>query len=145
MIRLWISIVPIALLMGCTAGEPPPLEVSDVSVYAPLPGSRVSVAYMTVTNNSSNDVTFVRFTSDIFDDVELHETTITDGVARMRSLQTLSVPATASVELREGGKHLMLMESNVELALGMTVTLTLSTVDSSIVISAPLEARLQVD
>ena len=143
--RQWIPLALAGLLLGCADNDTPPLEVTEVRVYAPLPGSRASVAYMTITNNSSEDVTFVRFASDVFDSVELHETTVTDGIARMRSLQALSVPATTSSELREGGKHLMLMAPNTTLGLDTTVTLTLSTTDSSVVISAPLEARLQVD
>ena len=145
MMRVWIPVVVSGLLLGCVRNEPPALEISDVRVYAPLPGSQVSVAYMTITNNSSEDVTFVDFSSDVFNNVELHETTVTDGIARMRALPALVAPAGASTELAEGGKHLMLMDPDRTPGLGTNVTLTLNTADGSIVISATLEARIRVD
>ena len=54
-------------------------------------------------------------TSPEFGKVELHETTVEDGVARMRPLDSLVVPPGETVVLERGGKHLMLMRAqNVE-------------------------------
>ena len=44
-----------------------------------------------------------------FRKVELHETTVVDGVARMRALDSITVPPGSTVVLERGGKHLMLM------------------------------------
>ena len=145
MIKRCSLLIVAGLLFACDGGMAPSIEVSNVRVFAPLPGSRVSVAYLTLTNNSNADVTFDDFSSDLFRDVALHETTVSEGVARMRPLETLFVPAGTSIALREGSYHLMLMAPVADLSLGMSVTLTLRTASDSIVIRAPLEARIQVD
>jgi copper(I)-binding protein len=41
--------------------------------------------------------------------VQIHETIIEDGIARMRPLPQLDVPPGGNVKLERGGKHLMLM------------------------------------
>jgi len=48
-------------------------------------------------------------TSPQFGAVELHESTVEDGVARMRAIPELVVPAHGTATLERGGKHLMLM------------------------------------
>lgn len=47
--------------------------------------------------------------SPAFGSVELHQTTVVDGVSRMRPVPELRIPAGGSAELRPGGLHLMLM------------------------------------
>ena len=49
------------------------------------------------------------FSSPAFKQVELHETRLQDGVARMQRIKSLELPARASVILEPGGKHLMMI------------------------------------
>lgn len=56
--------------------------------------------------------------SDAFGSVELHETTIVDGVSRMREVPELRIAANGDAELRPGGLHLMLMRPVAPLAVG---------------------------
>lgn len=97
------------LLVAC-GGEPkPPLVASDVTVTRPMPGMKMSAGYLSLTNNSETTIRITRVTSAQFESVQLHETTIEDGVARMRSMAALEIPAGQTVTLQRGGKHLMLM------------------------------------
>jgi copper(I)-binding protein len=57
--------------------------------------------------------------------VELHETRIEQGVAKMRRVQSLDIPAGGSAELKPGGYHVMLMDLKRELKEGDTVPIEL--------------------
>ena len=109
------------LLAGCSESEPP-LVASDVEITRPMPGMSMSAGFFVLTNNTNDALTITSVTSPQFASVEVHETTIVDGVARMRRLDALVVPAEGSVALERGGKHLMLMQP---VDLGDAVTLQL--------------------
>ena len=103
-------LLPFILLLGAGCGAPQPeLVATDVTVTRPVPGMTMSAAYLSLRNNTDRTITVTRVTSKEFARVELHETTVEDGVARMRPLPRLEVPAGGSVRLERGGKHLMLM------------------------------------
>ena len=63
------------------------------------------------------------FTSPLFAQVHLHETSLEDGVARMRPVDRLEVPARGSATMAPGGMHLMLREPNGAIAAGVRVPL----------------------
>ena len=96
------------LLAGCGAPQPP-LVASDVEITRPVPGRSMSAGFMVLTNNTDRAIRITSVTSPEFEAVEIHETTIEDGIARMRELDALIVPPQGGVTLRRGGKHLMLM------------------------------------
>ena len=98
------------LLVACGAPQPP-LVASDIEVTKPLPGRHMSAGFLVLTNNTGEDILISSVTSPQFESVEIHETTIEDGVARMREIEELRVPANGSVTLERGGKHLMLMRA----------------------------------
>lgn len=99
-----------ALLLGACDAEPqPPLVASDVVVTQPMPGTGMSAAYLSLSNNTKQTISISRVSSAQYAAVELHESTIEDGVARMRAIRELRIPAGETVTLRRGGKHLMLM------------------------------------
>ncbi len=96
------------LLAACGAPEPP-LVVSELEITKPVPGMRMSAGFLVVTNNTDEETRITHVTSSQFEAVEIHETTVTDGISRMRELDALVVPGRTSVVLERGGKHLMLM------------------------------------
>ena len=112
-------------LAACGGAQEPPFEIHSLRVFAPLPGSDASVAYLTIVNNSNEELNFPSVESPEFARAELHETVLEDGVMRMRALDELIVPAHDSLELREGGKHIMLLDPRSKLELDQTVTLVL--------------------
>lgn len=97
-----------ALLAACGAPEPP-LVVSELEITKPMPGMHMSAGFLVITNNTDEVTRITRVSSPQFEAVEIHETTITDGISRMRELEALVVPARSSVVFERGGKHLMLM------------------------------------
>jgi copper(I)-binding protein len=98
-----------AWLAGC-ASDRDDLVVTDVLVPAPLPGKTMTAGYFTLVNHADTPVTVTRVSSPQFNVVELHETTVENGVSRMRRLHEVSVPPRGSLQFAPGGKHLMLMQ-----------------------------------
>ena len=80
-----------------------------------------------MSNNSREDITIDRVTSPQFGKIEMHETVIENGVAKMIALDPVVLPAGSAVEFEPGGKHLMLMRPAEEID---TVTLEFHSADT---------------
>lgn len=104
-----VAVIALALFIAACGQPQPPLVASDVDITRPMPGMKMSAGFFVLTNNTDEPVRITRVSSPQFAAVEIHETTIEDGIARMRELDALIVPARGSVTLERGGKHLMLM------------------------------------
>jgi len=89
----------------------------------------MSAGFLVLTNNTDEPIRITHVTSPQFGSVELHETRVEDGIARMRSIDALVVPAHGSVTLERGGKHLMLMQAR---DLGDVVSLQLMSGDDPV-------------
>ena len=117
----FFPLIALALLAACGSPQPS-LVASDVEITPPMPGRTMSAGYMVLTNNTGEPIIIDGVTSPQYGAVEIHETTIEDGISRMRELEELVVPARGSVTLERGGKHLMLMRAQ---GASQTVTLQL--------------------
>ena len=73
-----------------------------------------------------DDVALTGVESAQFARVELHRSTLVDGVARMEAVESAVIPARGELVLEPGGLHLMLMEPQQSLTAGADVVLTLS-------------------
>ncbi len=97
-------------IMASFVAEPlAPLVATNVVVTRPMPGMKMSAGYLSLANNTDAEIRITRASSPQFGMVELHESTVEDGVARMREIPELLIPPRSSVTLERGGKHLMLM------------------------------------
>lgn len=83
------------------------LVVRDAWVRAAPPGAPAA-AYMTIENESATKARIVGVTSDDFGRAEIHETVTTKGVASMRPVEHLEVPARGRVLFAPRGLHVML-------------------------------------
>jgi len=102
--------VLILALLGCACSqESAPLVASDVVVSKPKPGMNVTAGYLTLSSHASQPIVITQVASPQFESVEMHESVIEDGMARMYPLGGLTVPAKSSVVFQPGGKHLMLL------------------------------------
>ncbi len=110
-----VALASAALLLAtaCNQADVAPVVVSEVRLTAAPPGARMRAAYLEITNNTRETVAIDRVTSPQFGSVAIHESTVEDGIARMRPLERLVVPAGETVTLEPGGKHLMLMSPRV--------------------------------
>ena len=99
----------IAILVAACSAERAPLVATDVIVKRPMPGMQMTAGYLTFSNNSSQAITLTHVMSPQFGAVEMHESVVEDGMARMYPLGDLTILAGTSVKFEPGGKHLMLM------------------------------------
>jgi len=105
------TLVLLLALFGCAEESGPPLVASDIEITRPMAGMDMSAGYLTLKNNTGTAIVVTQVRSPQFARVEIHETTIEDGISKMRALDSLTVPANGSARLERGGKHLMLMQA----------------------------------
>ena len=98
------------LLTGCDSLKSNGITFNDLTVYAPRAGSRVTAGFTNIINKSADAVTITSISSPQFNIVEIHETAIINGVARMVKIEALTIPEHQSIALKPGGKHLMLID-----------------------------------
>lgn len=133
------------LLGGCADDPAPSVSITDVKILAPIPGSSAGAAYFKIENRSDAAITISRIDSPQFNDVQMHETTIEDGVSRMRPIHTLLVGPSSSVEFTPGGKHLMLMRPTTNVAPGSLVELEFHYDDGLLIVNATMQNRLPIE
>ena len=118
---------PAASLPPTVTPVPGQLTVDDVMARpAPLAGGNGAI-YFVVRNGLDQDVQLLSVSSPAADAVELHETVEENGVMRMiPHPEGFPVPTGGAVELKPGGKHVMLIGLAQPLNTGDTVDLLLS-------------------
>ena len=132
----------LAFAAACGQHDGPALTSSDLVIYAPLPGRTTSVAYLTLENHSEHEIVLHGVRSKNYARVQMHETLIADGVARMRALESLKIDANSSVSFVAGGRHIMLIEPNGTLGPGDPVSLELRYDDGGmLLLQAALRTR----
>ena len=88
-----------------------------------IPG-RPAAGYMIVHNQGDADK-IISASSPAANRIEIHTTTIKDGVMRMRSAKHVDVPAKGSVEFKSGGFHLMIFGLKPSVKQGSKLPLTI--------------------
>ena len=79
--------------------------------------------YLQIHNKGKSAARITAFQSDTFERVEMHETMMADGMMKMQEMHELVIPAEGMVELKPGGKHLMLITPKTALELGDKIDL----------------------
>ena len=118
-----------AFATSVVAAEPACVSLRDGWVRLPPGAMPMAAGYGQIRNDCREAVVVVAAGSKAFGDVSLHETTLVDGVSRMRAVERLPIAAGATVVLKPGGLHLMLMQPEVALKEGVQLPLRLSLED----------------
>lgn len=106
-------------------------RAGDVAVGRPwtraiAAGAPTATGYMTFRNEGSAPDRLVSASTPMARAVELHESTVADGIMRMRPLPSgIQIPPGATVRLEPGGLHAMLAGPSGPFAQGTRVPLTL--------------------
>ena len=101
------------------------LKITHAYIPDAPPMVKVMAAYMTIENTSNKAVTVFSFDSPVFGKIEIHETTMKDGMMGMDQLPEIEIPAKSKVKLKPGGKHLMLFARKRDLKLNDKLSITL--------------------
>jgi periplasmic copper chaperone A len=117
------------LFVGLTvwAAEIARIEVSDAWARPTIGEGKVTAAYMTIANKGADGDLLKSARTPRAKAVELHETSMgADGVMQMRKVEDpVPIEAGASLALKPGGMHLMLLGLEDALKAGESLILTL--------------------
>jgi copper(I)-binding protein len=102
---LWV--LTFFLVIACS-GDKPPLIAEQLQIARPLPGMSMGAGYLTLKNNSGQQIRITEVHSAELKSVEMHESVLEDGVSRMYKLQEVVILPGQSVRFEPGAKHLML-------------------------------------
>ena len=102
------------------------IVVKQACSRATSSGARVAAGYLTVTNAGKVANHLLSIESPMAERVELHESSVVDSIARMRPVDAIPVAVGATVTLKPGGLHLMLMQPRSKRAPGDKVPVTLT-------------------
>jgi hypothetical protein len=78
----------------------------------------VRAGYLQIDNPDKQSHEVIAFQSDAFERIEMHESRMQDDIMTMVELQSLILPADGTLELKPGGKHLMLINPTRSLQIG---------------------------
>ena len=114
------------ILSTTTAAAPPAtsLRIEQAWARETPPGATVGAAYLRIVNGGAADV-LRRASTPIAKQVELHSSTVENGMMRMRPLPELAIPARQTVVFKPGTLHIMLIDLARPLNAGERVHLTL--------------------
>lgn len=101
-----------------TSAQPSRVVVEHGRVNSTAPGQTVTAGYLTLRNSSGKVATVIGASSPAASSVEIHDVSVTNGVARMRKLETLSIPAGSEVRFAPGGYHMMINGLKTRLVAG---------------------------
>ena len=104
------SLLVCLFLCSCGSSDKPPVVATDIVITEPMPGKSMSAGYVTLTNNTRASIELTHVLSQEFESIEMHESIVENGIAKMRRIDSLSIPAGSTAKLEPGGKHLMLMQ-----------------------------------
>lgn len=106
---------------GSAGGDSPPrLKASGAYVPQPVMADMAG-AFLVIENSGGKDDRLVSATSDLADEVQLHET----KDQQMQRVKSMPVPAGGELELASGGNHLMLIDLHHKPVKGDRVALEL--------------------
>ena len=85
------------------------INIQNPWVRAAPPSVKVLAAYMRIENNGNRTRTLTGATSPNFEQVEMHNTILHKGLAKMVQEKALEIPPQGSVVFKPGGYHFMLI------------------------------------
>lgn len=113
-----------ALAHGFKAGS---ISIGHPFAHATPPGATRGAAYLKLTNAGRTEDALLSATGDIAEKIEIHLTTLEDGIVKMRPVPDgVAIPAGGTVKLEQGGYHLMLIGLKQPLQEGQRVPIELT-------------------
>jgi len=87
--------------------------------------------YATLANTGDEPIAVLSVQSNAYRMSSLHETVTSGDVSKMRDLHRLKIAPGETVQLKPGGKHLMLMQPRRAIAVGEKVEMMFMLVDGT--------------
>ena len=131
---LWLrsAAAAVAALLAAVAMAAPAAaheeKTGDVTIVhpwsRPAPQGQNGVIYLEVRNGGAADDRLIGVSTPLATRVELHRSTMEDGIHRMEKVESIVVPAGGAVELAPGGLHVMLIDLKFMLMAEETIPVT---------------------
>jgi len=86
------------------------IEIHRAWINEAPPGIKINAGYMDIENKSEQAVTLTEVHSEIYDRIEMHQSRIVTGIATMKKLDGIKIPANGFVSLSPGDSHLMMFD-----------------------------------
>jgi copper(I)-binding protein len=129
-----ISIAALGLIVLVGTANAVDLAVTDAWIRA-LPASEPSGGYFTLHNGTAKAVTLASATSPGCGMLMLHQSENMGGMASMKDVASVNVPAGGTIKFSPGGYHLMCMDATKAIKPGATVPVTLNFADGKKVVA----------
>ena len=101
------------------------LVLESAWARATPPGARTGAVYLRVHNPGSEAVQIVNISASIAGSSEVHESREMGGISRMRKVDPFIIQPGETLQLKPGGKHIMLINLNKPLSEGQQFSLVL--------------------
>lgn len=108
------------------------LHAVDGWIREPPPHLDVLAAFMTLTNTGLTEIRITKVASPMFAHSMLHETLVRGDQVHMARHDSLSIAAGASLQLKPGGMHVMLMQAREPIAGGQAIPLEITCENGSL-------------
>ncbi len=106
-----------------------PFEVAGAYVFATAPTQKTGAAFMALQNTGKADATLIGAWSSVAEKVELHTTTMENGVMRMRPVDQFVIPVGGTLVMAPHSHHIMLIGLKEPLKVGDKLTIRLRFAD----------------
>ncbi|WP_342361454.1 DUF1775 domain-containing protein [Terrarubrum flagellatum] len=103
------------------AAKAGPITIESAWTRATPTGAKIGGGYFTIRNTGKDADKLVGFSTSAAARGELHTMSMTDGVMKMREVQSVEIPAGGSVEFKPGGYHLMMIDLKQPIAEGAPI------------------------
>jgi copper(I)-binding protein len=121
----WWLTACILMLPVFAADGPGDLVISDAWARATPPSSSVGAVYLTIRNRGPRPDRLTGVSSPLAASAAIHESVSRNGMVGMDPVPELALPAGATVQIKPGGLHIMLLGLKRALAPGESFPLVL--------------------
>jgi len=119
-----------------------PIEIVEAWAAATPEAVTISAGYMTISNSQAAPDTLTALESPRAGRAEVHEMEMSEGVMRMRRMESLLIEPGQSVELAPGGAHLMFYDLTTPFVEGEEIPVTLHFAQAgAVTVDLPVRAR----
>jgi len=84
------------------------VEIKNAYIRATPPMVPNSAAFLTIVNHSKNDITLDSISSSVAKSVEMHNSSMKDGIMSMKKVNKIVIKANSFTRLKPGSFHIML-------------------------------------
>lgn len=102
------------------------IDVNGAFIKATPPNAQNSAAFMTITNNTDQNISLVSASNSVSKFTELHTHVSENGMKKMIQIPQIDIPAKSSAQLKPGGLHIMMIGLSKAVNPGDKVDLTLN-------------------